>query len=189
MTATAAELPEQARAPIYQLLGTLLLEEIGPDMLTTLRSSDIAPVLEAISPGCQAWLAGEWSEADFDEAAADYCQLFLLNDSVSPWAGAWLGADPGIDRARWLAHAEAAFTECGRLPETEHGHAAPPDHLGLLLYLLAGLEEADSEQAPQYAKLLLGDWVVQLGQQIASRAPNPLYRALGRLLEEGIVIA
>ncbi len=173
------------KADLATLVARLVLREIDPPALDSLCRPEILEILEKLEPGCARYLGGhDWSSEDFDEAAADYCEIFVLSKKTSPFASAWLGGAPethGPDVARRV-HAIAAGLglESGAASSWTVANL-PPDHLGVLLSLAAEAWRLEPAVAEDFSSELLRPWIPAWAEACRASAQSPLYRAVSRL--------
>jgi len=179
----------QERAPFYALVSRLLLEEVHRETFERLREEPVRSLLIAADSGCEGWLDQDWDESRELRLREEYARLFLMSSGVPPFVSAWLEGD----REKLGAELHAFVTGClralAREPRVvEPWGRLPLDHLGLLLELVNLAVEEDTEMTLEIAqkmeKELLGDWVVVFSRTLVQKAQEPLYVALGRLLED-----
>jgi TorA maturation chaperone TorD len=72
--------PESA---VAQLAASLFAHEIDASLLASLQQPETALILEKIEPRVAPLLGKEWASQDFEDAAVEYCRLFIL-DPVAP---------------------------------------------------------------------------------------------------------
>jgi len=168
---------------LHMLLAELLHREMEPQLRQLLIQPEVLEVFAQIDPACREYLTRDWSEADYEQVAVDYCELFILPESsAAPRAAAWLP----IGGAITAEAVDAVVT--GFLSEWEI--QVPPsyqylayDHVSLILYVSAVIRQADSEQVDEFEEIALRSWIGQFGLAL-SGAKNPLYKAVGVLLSE-----
>lgn len=161
----------------------LVLRELEPASLAALCQEDVLTVLDKLEPGCGDYLAGRtWEPADFDEAAADYCDVFILGKKTAPYASAWLSGDPLVNGPRLAVRVSEVATSLGLDPAVLA--ELPPDHLGVLLSLVIEAWQRRPELADDLVDELLASWVPALGEALQSHSRSPLYRALGSLMRQ-----
>lgn len=168
------------RASLAHLIAHFLLHEIDPPGLGTLRQPGMLETLDKLEPGCSEYLSREWQTDDFEQAAVDYCSLFVLPRGAPPFAGAWLGGAPQEHSQRLLAQIHGI----ARQLDTEPGFAnLPVDHFGLLLPLLAEAWLRDHRKAVDGLRQeILEPTIPAFAAACRQRTRNPLYRALASLL-------
>ena len=179
----------QERVPFYALASRLLLEEVHRETFDRLRADPVRSVLVAADSRCEEWLDQEWDDARELSLREEYARLFLMSSGVPPFVSACLEGDreklglelhdfvTGVLRA--LAREPRVVQPWGRLPL---------DHLGLILELIHLAAEEGTEVtlqiAQQVEKELLGEWVIVFSRTLVKKAKEPLYAALGHLLED-----
>ena len=83
------EMTEDTEAIVgaYLLFARLLGEEMNPALLEILLQPAVLEVLSKADKGAADHLKKDWRDHDFEKAAADFCDLFILPDrSVQPRA-------------------------------------------------------------------------------------------------------
>lgn len=186
---TSVESGIRERVPFYALASRLLLEEVHGDTFDLLRADPVRSVLIAADSRCEAWLDQPWDDSRETNLREEYARLFLMSSGVPPFVSAWLEGDreklglelhdfvTGVLRA--LAREPRVVEPWGRLPL---------DHLGLILELVNLAAEEGTEVTVQIAQQveteLLGEWLVVFSRTLVTKAREPLYAALGHLLED-----
>ena len=176
-------LPRRSRAALYRLCADLLTHEVDAARLQAIEG--FSAVLGRAEPGL-----GPWLETADDRALAalreEFARLFLLPRGVSPRAGVWLSGGPEHTETRLatLVHRAMAALE---LEQTSLDGTLAADHLALL-YSISG--DALASDVPARVRIgehvereALGDWIVAFGRALEARSREPLYRALGKLLQ------
>lgn len=179
-TRTEPAIDIATRASLARLVAHFLLHEIDEPGLGILRQPEMLEAFEKLEPGCRAYLTRDWQAADFEQAAVDYCSLFVLPGGAPPFAGAWLGGAPDEHGSRLLGR----ISQVAQRLEVDARYAnLPADHLGLLLTLQA---EAWQQEDPQTAELLedevLRPTAGAFGSAARERTGNRFYRAMASLL-------
>jgi len=163
--------PETA---VLQLAATLLAREITPDLLASLQEPTTANVLCQLEPDCRELLSKNWSPEDFDDAAAEFCRLFILNPAVPARAAAWFENDSLEIASRIQFMLDNGFLE---LPESFQTLA--PDHIATLLIIHSSLEKEDADQ---FAEDNLKPWISRFTEKLRQTTDHPIYRLTGKLL-------
>ena len=164
--------PESA---VRQLAATLLAREISPEVLATLQEPGTKAVLTHLEPTCSDILDKEWTPGDFEDAAVEYCRLFILTPAVPIRAAAWFE-----DNSPEIASRIQFMLDNGFLILPESFQTLSPDHLAVLLLtqtILAG------EDATQFETDNLATWVPEFANALAEKTTHPLYRLAARLLK------
>jgi len=171
-----------ARASVARLIAHFLLCEIDEAGLGTLLQPDVLEILGKLEPGCAEYLGGDWRAADFEQAAVDYCSLFVLPKGAPPFASAWLGGTPHEHGPRLLALIRQV---AGRLEINSGFDNLPADHLGLVLSLWAeAVERQDSEAAATVEMELLQPVVHDFCRAVRDGTQNVFYRGMASLLDQ-----
>lgn len=145
------------------------MDQIGFSLLSRLwiKEADQATLAELKAAPCQFS-----QEASLQELAIAYTDLFLLN--VYPYASVYLDLNAEMNGLRSI-ELSALYQQSGYQPDSLYEVGAP-DHIGLVLGLLAQLPQ--SQRAGVLGKYVL-DWAPVLCFSI-ERQPSihPFYRAL-----------
>jgi TorA maturation chaperone TorD len=129
---TSAIRPEEltARSGVYRLLARLWLREVDEALWSALRQP---PLSEFFTQA-----GGLPPEAEVDELAIDFCQLFLgPTGHLPPYQSVW-------ERGQFQSPATSSMHAFADLIGYEFGsqpHAAMPDHLGVQLDVMASILE------------------------------------------------
>ncbi len=133
-----------------------------------------------------AYLTREWDAATHEQAAVDYCTLFVLPKGVSPMAGAWLGQGDREPNGVHIQTVVSSLSARVGFPLPESLAAAPPEHAGLLLFLggqLACATDSElSKEAIPFLKTTLCPWFARFSQALARSTVSPFYSKVGQLL-------
>ena len=78
--------PESA---VAQLAASILVREVDATLLASLQEPATAAVLKQIEPAAGELLERDWTEVDFDDAAVEYCRLFILTPAAPASAVAY----------------------------------------------------------------------------------------------------
>lgn len=175
---------EQGRAIIglYLLFARLLNEELNPDLRNLLLQPEVLEVVAKAEPEVADYLASEWSEKDYEAAAVDFCDTFILPKmSIQPRAIAWLheGSEVSSDGIHAVVQ---AFLDRGSTALPDELSKLPLDHASVLFFMAASLRETGSDQSAEFEHAVLGSWIHDFGGALRG-SRSPLYRALGKLIE------
>jgi len=176
----------RARAVVLELCARLFLAELDPEARNALLTPEILDSLELLEPGVAAYLSGDWSEVDWEDAAAEYCSLFLMGGATAPVASAWIGDEPALAGAATGALVTGWSEQLGlKLAQGLWGQL-PQDHLTVLVGLLAHALSLPGPLGEALAGDIIGrglsPWVGSFSEAVLKKTANPLYRALVRLL-------
>lgn len=164
--------PESA---VLQLAATLLAREINPEVLATLQEPGTKTILTHLEPSCSELLDKEWTPQDFEDAAVEYCRLFILNPAVPIRATAWFD-----DNSTEIASRIQFMLDNGFLTLPETFQTLSPDHLAVLLLIQTTLA---GEDATQFEADNLTPWVPKFATALGERTTHPIYRLVSRLLD------
>jgi len=164
--------PESA---VLQLAASLLAREVSPEVLATLQEPGTKAVLTQLEPTCAEFLSKPWTPQDFEDAAVEYCRLFILNPAVPVRAAAWFEDDSLEIATRIQFMLDNGFLT---LPETFQ--TLSPDHLAVLLLTRTTLA---GEDATQFEADNLTPWVPQFAKALAEKTTHPIYRLAAKLIE------
>jgi TorA maturation chaperone TorD len=169
-------LPDQSRAALESFLGGLLLYELEASSIARIRDSQAAEVLDRLHPGCARYLA-TFDEAAAESAAEEFARLFLVAGPLPPRAMHW-----NLDPEGWQASALVAEALSRlRLQPLEN---LPPDHLGLLLLLLADSRCSDHPALTERLYSTLAPCMARFADAWFEHTRNPLYLAAARLASQ-----
>jgi TorA maturation chaperone TorD len=190
LPARAAEAEHRvARARLLEVCSRLLLSEVDAKCLTALRDPALRTPLAQLEATLPDWLGRDpWSAHRFDEAAADFCELFVLSPGTSPCASAWLGDEPARIGAAFNTHVEHWCGALGLAISNAPLGRVPRDHVAVLLGLYAHAtlkaDEASSALAAEIYDSALAPWIPRFARAVLKKTRNPLYRAVARLLDQ-----
>ena len=162
--------PESA---VQQLAATLLAREITPELLATLQEPSTAAVLKQLEPSCIELLEKEWGEEEFDDAAAEFCRLFVLNPIVPVRAAAYFEENELEIAGRIQFMLDNGFLE---IPESFQ--SLSPDHMATLLLVQTTL---GGEDAIQFKKDNLS-WLPEFAEKLTSESQHSLYKLVAKLI-------
>ena len=162
--------PESA---VQQLAATLLAREITPELLATLQEPSTAAVLKQLEPSCIELLEKEWGEEEFDDAAVEFCRLFVLNPAAPARAAAYFEENELDIASRIQFMLDNGFLELPKSFQT-----LSPDHIALLLLVQTTL---GGEDAVQFKKDNLS-WLPEFSKKLATESQHPLYQLAAKLI-------
>lgn len=185
---SAAQSLNAARARALELACRLLVRELDQEVVEALRQPDLCAALQAYDPGCGAYLDAlhRGGRPAFDDAAAEYCALFVLGRRTSPYASAWLDGDPA-ERGAAVAQAVARWMDqLGvEIAPGQWGNI-PRDHVAVLSGTTAIALLAPQPAGERLARSIVAEtlpWVPRFARAVSRETTVPLYRAAARLLE------
>ena len=161
-------------AAVAQLAASLLAHEIDAAVLASLQQPETAAILKQIEPSVADMLEKDWSEGDFEEAAVEYCRLFILNPAVPARAAAYEEKNSLEVAGRIQFMLDGGFLE---LPERFRSLA--PDHIALLLLVSSSLDGAD---AIQFKAENLA-WLPEFSERLEKESRHALYRLAAKILQ------
>lgn len=177
------------RAPLYAWLAPLFAREIELDLWEILHKPEIRGLLAGLEPEFSAWIEDPLGPERQEECAAEFARLFLLPGGVPPFASAWMDGNREQLGAKLSTIVLRSCEVLGRQPERAEpwGNLAL-DHLALLLDLTSGAalssDPLDQQVAEHLDGELLGEWIFNFGSALEEKAELPIYRALGRFLQQ-----
>lgn len=160
---------------VLQLASLLIAKEPTPDLLATLQNPAVSEILIALEPSAKELLTRPWTEKDYEEAAVEFCRLFILNPAVPARAAAWIEDKPDEIAGRIQFMLDQGFLT---LPEPYAN--LTPDHLSVLLIIQCSLGEEDDGQ---FWADNLAPWLPRFGKRLRKDSHSPLYRLVGHLLK------
>lgn len=127
-----------------------------------------------VEPSAAEVLDREWNKAAFEEAAVEFCRLFILNPAVPARAAAYEDKNSLEVAGRIQFMLDSGFLE---VPERFRSLA--PDHVALLLLVESSLEDADALQfkADNLA------WLPEFSERLRNESKHALYRLVARILQ------
>ena len=161
-------------AAVAQLAASLLAHEIDASVLASLQQPETSDILKKIEPSVAPLLEKEWTPQDFEDAAVEYCRLFILNPVAPARAAAYEEKDSLEVAGRIQFMLDSGFLE---LPERFKTLA--PDHIALLLLVYSSLEGDDSIQ-------FKGDnlaWLPDFSARLEDESQHALYLLAAKILK------
>ena len=162
--------PESA---VLQLAATLLAREVNPELLATLQEPSTAAVLKQLEPRCAELLEKEWDKSDFDDAAVEFCRLFILDPKVPARAAAYFE-----EKELEIAGRIQFMLDNGFLELPKGFQSLSPDHIAILLLVLTSLA---GEDAVQFKKDNLS-WLPEFSSKLAEKSEHPIYQLAAKLI-------
>jgi len=157
--------PESA---VQQLAATLLAREVTPELLATLQEPITAGILTQLESACAELLEKSWTDQDFEDAAVEFCRLFILNPSVPARAAAYFEEE----KSHEIAGRIRFMLDNGFLELAESFQSLAPDHLALLLIVHSSLA---GEDALQFQADNLSPWISAFSKSLHENTYHPLY--------------
>lgn len=171
---------------LYGLLGRCLISELDLQTVQSLQSPAIAEVLTTLDAELGPYLSKAWNQAEFDNAAAEYCALFVLPGGVTQVASHWVPGPTEQNGHKIVAGVEQILENFGLQVEQQRMGNVPKDNVGLLLLLAAELFALDASEASTHGQQFVANyvtpWALDFGAALRDRNSTPLYRAIGELL-------
>jgi TorA maturation chaperone TorD len=165
--------PESA---VQQLAATLLAREVTPELLATLQEPATAGILIQLAPDCADLLQNTWTDQDFEDAAVEFCRLFILNPAVPARAAAYFEDE----KSNEIAGRIQFMLDNGFLELPESFQTLAPDHISLLLIVQGTLA---GEDATQFQADNLPPWVSTFSKSLSETTEHPLYRLAAKLVK------
>lgn len=162
--------PESA---VQQLAATLLAREVTPELVATLQESATAAILKQLEPSCIELLGREWTKKDFNDAAVEFCRLFILEPKVPARAAAYFE-----EKELEIASRIQFMLDNGLLEIPEGFQTLSPDHIAILLLVQTTLA---GEDAIQFKKDNLS-WLPEFARKLADQSKHPFYQLVAKLI-------
>jgi TorA maturation chaperone TorD len=162
--------PESA---VAQLAASLFAHEIDASLLASLQQPETALILEKIEPRVAPLLGKEWASQDFEDAAVEYCRLFIL-DPVAPARAAAYDEKNSLEVAGRIQF----MLDSGFLELPKRFKTLAPDHVALLLLVYSTLMGDDSIQ-------FKGDnlaWLPDFSARLENESQHPVYLLAAKIL-------
>lgn len=161
-------------AAVAQLAASLLAHEVDASILASLQQPETAAILKQIEPSAQELLERPWSEGDYEDAAVEFCRLFVLSPSAPARGAAYEEDDSLAVAGRIQFMLDSGFLE---LPKTYQTLA--PDHVALLLlvYSSLGAEDAIQFKADNLA------WLPQFSARLERESTHSFYQLAAKILQ------
>lgn len=179
--------PAQYQA-LYGLIGRCLLLELDADVLGVLRAPDIAPVLGKLDAEFQPYVNRAWTQAEYDDAAAEYCALFVLPKGVTLTASYWIPGSTEEIGHQLVAGVLKVLENFELSVESLAIGNVPKDNIGLLLMLAAQIYGMDEMRSTRFGDEFVEQFVLPWGHGfcdgLLARTHNPVYRAIAHLLAQ-----
>ncbi len=170
-----------SKTGLYLLFGELIHREIDAKVLKLLRQPDVLAGFTEIEPECAQYLTKEWQESDFESAAVDFCDLFIMPESGSaPRAAAWLEMG-GELTAEAVDAVVNQFISDWKIEVPPSYQYLAYDHLSLIFYIAVVIGQQDEALAEEFEAAVLTPWVGRFGESL-TKSSSPFYRALGEML-------
>ena len=160
-------------AAVAQLAASLLAHEIDASVLASLQQPETAAILKEIEPMVATLLEKDWTSQDFEDAAVEYCRLFILNPAVPARAAAYEDK-----KSLGVAGRIQFMLDSGFLELPERFKTLAPDHIALLLLVYSSLKGDDSIQ-------FKGDnlaWLAGFSECLEKESLHPLYLLAAKIL-------
>jgi TorA maturation chaperone TorD len=177
-----------ARIGLLRFLSRVFLREIDTDFIAVLHLPDIIDVLTQADSAVAEWLAADWAPSDYEDAAVEFCRLFVVPGDCVPLASAWLlNPTNGKSKTGDCSIADLSVRLSQSLQLTLEGDLVrlPADHLSVLLEITAWLvENSDLQVAEDFQDAALKPWINGFAARLGSKAEVPGYRAAAVLLSK-----
>lgn len=171
----------QSLSGLYLLLAELIQRELDPQLRELLLQPEVFDVFVKIAPECRDYLTREWTASDYEEAAVDFCDLFVLPESGSaPRAAAWLdiGGDLTAEAVDTVVH---QFLSEWKIEVPRNYQYLAYDHVSLMLYLYVVISEREEYLGSEFKNAVLSPWLPRFGESLKG-AKSPIYRAISSIL-------
>lgn len=177
---------------LYSFIGRCLLLELDAASVEMLRAPEMSAALSKLDPQLDAYLDREWTADDFDDAAAEYCALFVLPRGVTQNASYWIPGDTAEVGHKLVAGVHQVLNNFELSVEELPMGNVPHDNVGLLLLLAAHLYEVDetssssSTHGDDFVANFVSPWGPAFSAALLGKTQNPVYRAVGHLLAQTV---
>lgn len=161
-------------AAVAQLAASLLAHEIDVSILASLQHPETAAILKQIEPSAADLLERDWAPSDFEDAAVEFCRLFILSPAAPARAAAYEANETQQVAGRIQFMLDSGFLE---LPETYQTLA--PDHVALLLLVYSSLSDEDAIQfkADNLA------WLPKFSERLERESGHAFYLLASKILQ------
>lgn len=177
MSVASKESKQSAQIGLLRLLARIYLKEVDEELVSFLKEQDCLDVFGlSFSP---------WSAEQEDEAAVEYCRLFITPGVCVPLASAFLGGAKGGSKGEGGAVALMVPGILEQLDVSLEPKLAelPNDHLSLLFSLWALLLE-EGEGGEQFKELCIEPWALAFVVRLEEEAQHPFYQGLAQVTRE-----
>lgn len=161
-------------AAVAGLAASLLTEEINGESLASLQHPEITPLLIEIEPETRDLLGKEWNEKDFEDAAVEFCRLFILDPKAPARAAAYEDSERPV-----VASRIQMMIDAGNLTLPERYQSLAPDHIAILLLIFSSLSEEDG-RAFKEENLF---WLPKFSERLLNNGQHVVYRLIAKSLE------
>jgi len=160
-------------AAVAQLAASLFAYEIDASLLASLQQPETAFILQKIEPRVASLLDKEWAPQDFEDAAVEYCRLFIL-DPVAPARAAAYDEKNSLEVAGRIQF----MLDSGFLELPKRFKSLAPDHVALLLLVYSTLLGDDSIQFKSENLA----WLPDFSARLENECKHPLYLLAAKIL-------
>lgn len=160
-------------AAVAQLAASLLAHEIDASLIASLQQPETALILQKIEPRVAPLLDKEWNSQDFEDAAVEYCRLFIL-DPVAPARAAAYNEKKSLEVAGRIQF----MLDSGFLELPVRFKTLAPDHVALLLLVYSTLQGDDSIQFKSDNLA----WLPDFSGRLETECQHPLYLLVAQIL-------
>ena len=161
---------------LLQLSGLLLSEELKHESLALLEEDAIRSVLIGLEPEVETFLNQEWNGEALEEAAVEYCHLFVLPKGISPMASAWTSKDEAENISLHIQTVSATLRSAVEIHLPTKLGALPPEHAARLLSTAAGLaasRELDIQsQAIPFLQATTVPWLGKFSERLSQNSTS-----------------
>lgn len=171
---------------LLQLSSLLLSEELNHESLALLDEDAIRSVLIGLEPEVEPFLNQEWNSEALEEAAVEYCHLFVLPKGISPMASAWTSKDEAENISLHIQTVSSTLRSSVEFDLPPKLAALPPEHAASLLSTAAGLASSREleiqSQAIPFLETTTIPWLGKFSEKLSQNSTSTFYRAVGRLI-------
>jgi len=169
---------------LYRLIGQCLISELDTPAIEMLRSAQISSVLGTLEPDFVAYVKRDWTAKDFEDAAVEYCGLFVLPGGAPLRASSWI-AGTEVEHTLVAGVEQVLMSFELSIDQLAVGNLSK-DNIGLLLLLAAYLFEVDASEKSRFGHDFVSNfvlpWAPAFSEALLAKTTNPVYRAMSLLL-------
>lgn len=186
MSVELSESEPGAEAGLSRLFSRFFQREIDKEFLTFLQKPEIREVLLTSADDASELLVNPWHHSHWEDAAVEYCRLFVVPGLCPPLASAaGERRKKSQDDEGDVASRVMVLLNSGGLQLPPELAVLPPDHLSVLLEIYAWiLESEDAEGAADFREFFIQSWVGPFCDSLVSSSTHPVYLALALLFQQ-----
>ncbi len=164
------------------------MEELNSELIGILQAPEVHAVFAQVNPACADYLSQAWDAKAYEQAAVDYCELFILPKGISPMAGAWYDKGAGAEAASIkIQQAVGMLRSSVDLALPQPFQQTPAEHAGVLLFICGRLFAADDQEIQgrglPFFHVTTSTWLQAFSKALSGNRVSPFYQAVGTLVE------